>query len=214
MSKASLTGTSSVPAAAGPVKPGVSLAARLQEPTALLANWSWELVVSFNQGACERGCTRHARNGQSYDTVRQLWEQTRQRPMNLIEALDLLLHCHQCEPFVFFSGPTFAEVARRLVDARLADLALDRRREAVRLAAAFVEANVGRTALLDGLAELCEVPQLQPGDRVRTLQGSRRGVLRRLLPDGRVAWRPDGGVAELIALPESLLREGPTGGGA
>jgi hypothetical protein len=28
----------------------------------------------------------------------------------------------------------------------------------------------------------------------------------RVFPDGRVGWRPDGSQAELIALPESLLR--------
>lgn len=201
--------TSAIPAGSPPPSHKASLAARLEERTARIARWSWDLVVSFNQGACERGCTRHAPNGPSYESVRQRWEQSRLRPLNLIEALDFLLECHQAEPFVFFSGPTFAEVARRLVDATLADLALDRRREAVRLAAEFVEANLERDALLQGLTELCEILHLQPGDRVRTLKGSRRGVVRRILPDGRVAWRPDGSAAELIALPESLLREQP-----
>jgi hypothetical protein len=39
-----------------------------------------------------------------------------------------------------------------------------------------------------------------------TLRGSMRGEILRLLPDGRVVWRADSG-AELISLPESLLRE-------
>jgi hypothetical protein len=50
---------------------------------------------------------------------------------------------------------------------------------------------------------------LQVGDRVRTLKGTRHGVIRKVLPDGRLVWRPDGGGAELIALPESLLPEAP-----
>ena len=45
---------------------------------------------------------------------------------------------------------------------------------------------------------------LTPGDRVRTLRGTLRGVIIRVLDDGRVAWRPDGAAGELIALPESL----------
>jgi hypothetical protein len=211
MSNASLTAATPATTGAPPPTPTASLAARLEGRAALIANWSWELVVSFNRGACDRGCTRQALNPESYETVRQRWEQSRQRQVSLVEALDFLLECHKWEPFVFFSGPTFAEVARRIVDVTLAGLALDRRREAVQLAAEFVEANIERDALLQGLAELCEIVHLQPGDRVRTLKGSRRGVVRRVLADGRVSWRPDGGAVELIALPESLLREGSIG---
>lgn len=56
------------------------------------------------------------------------------------------------------------------------------------------------------LEELCEAASLQPGDRVKTLRGSMHGTIVRLLPDGRVVWRADSG-AELVALPESLLKE-------
>jgi hypothetical protein len=34
-----------------------------------------------------------------------------------------------------------------------------------------------------------------------------RGVIVRILPDGRVAWKPDGLENELIGLPESLARD-------
>ena len=37
--------------------------------------------------------------------------------------------------------------------------------------------------------------------------GSTRGVIVRVLPDGRVAWAPEGSRSELVALPESLWRE-------
>ena len=46
---------------------------------------------------------------------------------------------------------------------------------------------------------------LKPGDRVKTFRGSTRGVIVRVLKDGRVAWRPDGTDIELTGLPESLL---------
>lgn len=56
------------------------------------------------------------------------------------------------------------------------------------------------------VGELCAAADFHPGDRVKTLRGSMRGEILRVLPDGRVAWRADSG-AELTALPESLLRE-------
>ncbi len=51
---------------------------------------------------------------------------------------------------------------------------------------------------------LCESASFRAGDRVQTLRGSTRGVIVRLLEDGRVVWRPEGGGAELITLPEAL----------
>ena len=51
-----------------------------------------------------------------------------------------------------------------------------------------------------------ESAEFKPGDRVKTLRGSTRGVIVRVLPDGRVAWRAEGSQTELVALPESLLR--------
>lgn len=41
--------------------------------------------------------------------------------------------------------------------------------------------------------------------QTHTLKGSARGVIVRFLPDGRVAWLPDGTQSELLALPETLL---------
>ena len=65
--------------------------------------------------------------------------------------------------------------------------------------------------LLTKLGVHCDVvaPTLvpvKPGDRVKTLRGSARGVIVRLLPDGRVVWRSDSSQAEVMTLPESLLR--------
>ncbi len=60
--------------------------------------------------------------------------------------------------------------------------------------------------MVSGIDSLIEAADFKPGDRVKTLKGSLRGVIRKILPDGRVAWRPDGQDTELMALPESLLR--------
>ena len=54
---------------------------------------------------------------------------------------------------------------------------------------------------------LCESADFQAGDRVKTLRGSTHGVVIRLNKDGRVVWRPDGTESELLALPESLLKD-------
>jgi hypothetical protein len=61
-------------------------------------------------------------------------------------------------------------------------------------------------AMVEIVEGLCESAELKPGDRVKTLRGSTRGVIVRILPDGRVEWRPDGSRAELVTLPESMLR--------
>jgi hypothetical protein len=59
--------------------------------------------------------------------------------------------------------------------------------------------------MVEIVESLSESTDWQPGDRVKTLRGSLRGVIVRLLDDGRVAWRPDGTENDLIALPKNLL---------
>lgn len=127
--------------------------------------------------------------------------------MTLGEALDFLFQCHRGAPFLFFNGNTFGEIARRIVDAVFIEFPLARRREAASLAAHYVAGVLDREAMESGLITLAELAEFQPGDRVKTLRGSTRGVVVRLLPDGRVAWQPDGSPSELVALPESLLKE-------
>jgi len=63
-----------------------------------------------------------------------------------------------------------------------------------------------REPMVEIVESLWQSADLKAGDRVKTLRGSTRGVIVRVQPDGRVAWRPDGSQAELVALPESLLR--------
>ncbi len=62
-----------------------------------------------------------------------------------------------------------------------------------------------REAMVAIVEELCRNASLGVGDRVKTMRGSSRGVIVRVLDDGRVAIRPDGSSSELLSLPESLL---------
>ncbi|PYJ61686.1 MAG: hypothetical protein DME24_05850 [Verrucomicrobia bacterium] len=179
----------------------------LQARAAFIQNWSWEFVVSFNRGACERGRSQHGHNQEPHQKVRDEWQETRHQTLTLLETLDFLFRCHRAAPFLFFNSNTFAEIARRLVDVLFADLPLARRHDAASLAAHYVAGVLDRDSMTGGIEALSEAADFRPGDRVRTLKGSRKGVVRRILTDGRIAWLPDGNKAELIALPESLLHE-------
>jgi hypothetical protein len=179
----------------------------LQARAAFIENWSWELIVSLNRGACQRGRAQHGYNSEAHQKVRDLWEETRPKELSLSELLDLLFRCHRSAPFLFFNGNTFAEVARRTVDLLFADLPLSRRREAASLAAHFVAGVLDRDLMLSGIESVCEAADFAVGDRVRTLRGSATGVVLRVQADGKIIWRPNGSRSELIALPESLLRE-------
>lgn len=178
----------------------------LQTRAAFIHNWDWQSIIGLNRAACERGRAQHGHNQEAHEKVRREWEKARDQEMTLLETLDFLRHCHRSAPFLFFNGNTFAEIARRLVDVLFADLARGRRREADSLAAHYVAGVLDRESMVSGIDSLIEAADFKPGDRVKTLKGSLRGVILKTLPDGRVAWRPDGQDTELRALPESLLR--------
>ena len=122
------------------------------------------------------------------------------------ETLDYLRTCHKRAPFLFYNGNTFADIARTFSDYLFAELAHARRRQATSAVAHYVAGVLDRESLAQILWELCQAADFQPGDRVKTLRGSTRGIIVRLLPDGRVVWRGESGT-ELVALPESLLRD-------
>ncbi len=126
--------------------------------------------------------------------------------MTLAEALDFLRLCHRRAPFLFFNGNTFADIGRRLVAAVLADLPAPRLREVTSASAHYIAGVLDRDSMIQIVESLCVAADLAPGDRVKTLRGSTHGVVVRVLGDGRIAWRTDGGT-ELIALPESLAAE-------
>lgn len=59
--------------------------------------------------------------------------------------------------------------------------------------------------MVEIVESISESAELKPGDRVKTLRGTSRGIIVRALEDGRLVWKADGSSAELISLPESLL---------
>lgn len=179
----------------------------LQTRAAFLANWQWEFVVRLNEGVCARGRAQHGKNTESFAAVEKDWQERRQLESTLSETLDYLRACHRRAPFLFFNGNTFADIARTLSDYLFAELPHGRRREATSAVAHYVAGVLDREAMGEILESLCETADFKPGDRVRTLRGSARGIILRVQADGRVVWRPNGSRSELIALPESLLRE-------
>ncbi len=90
--------------------------------------------------------------------------------------------------------------------ALFADLPALRRRELASAVAHYIAGVLDWESLAAVVEELCAAFDFQPGDQVMPMRGSARGVVVRLMPDGRVLWRPDGGGMELLALPESLRR--------
>jgi len=96
-------------------------------------------------------------------------------------------------------------VGRQLAAALFADLPTGRRREVISALAHFIAGVLDHESMIQIIESLCRAADFKPGDRVKTLRGSTRGMILRVLSDGRVAWRPDGSHSELIALPESLL---------
>jgi hypothetical protein len=67
-----------------------------------------------------------------------------------------------------------------------------------------------RESMVEIVESLCQTANLKPGDRVKTLRGTTRGVVLRLLADGRVVWEPDGSGSELMGLPEGLIPDPST----
>ena len=127
----------------------------------------------------------------------------------MAETIDFLRRCHRQAPFLFFNGNTFADIGRALTDLLFAELPTARRREVTSAVAHYIAGVLNRGAMVEIIEELCHSAELKPGDRVKTLRGSSRGVIVRVLSDGRVVWKADRARMEMIALPESLLLDQP-----
>jgi hypothetical protein len=115
--------------------------------------------------------------------------------------------CNRGAPFLFFNGNTFSDIGRRVSAALFAELPTGRLREASSAVAHYIAGVLDREAMVKIIEGLWQGAQFKEGDRVKTFRGSTRGVVLRVLKDGRVVWRPDGSKGELIGLPESLLAE-------
>ena len=80
-----------------------------------------------------------------------------------------------------------------------------RRRELASAVAHYIAGVLDRDSMISAVDSLWQSASLSEGDRVQTMRGTTRGIVTRILEDGRIAWRPEGSTLELIALPESLL---------
>jgi hypothetical protein len=182
--------------------------APLQTRAYFLENWDWASVTAVNRRLCARGGAQHGANPEAHEAVAKNWEAWRQSELTLAEVFDHLRTCHRRAPFLFFNGNTFAELGRTLATAVFGDLPTVRRKEAASAVAHYITGTLNRKLMTSVIRDLEKAAAFAPGDRVRTLRGSMHGIVTRLLDDGRVAVRPDGGASELISLPESLCREG------
>ena len=185
---------------------GTGEPASLQARAPFLANWDWQSVVGINERLCRGGRAQHGKNSETHAACGEEWAEGSRQERTLLETLDWLRSFHRKAPFLFFNGNTFAEIARTLTDALFAEFPRGRRREAASLAAHYVAGVLAREPVAQGIVALAEAANFNPGDRVKTLKGSLSGVVRKILPDGRIVWQPDDNKAELTALPESLLR--------
>ncbi|MDQ6631772.1 MAG: hypothetical protein M3Y82_08430, partial [Verrucomicrobiota bacterium] len=153
----------------------------LQARSTFLKNWDWQLIDSLNRGACERGRAQYGHNSETQTRVKERWEKIRAQELSLQETFDFLQECHRGAPFLFFNGNTFSEVARRIIDAFLAEFPLSRRREAASLVAHYVAGVLDFASMSSGLDSLLEMPDFKIGDRVCTLKGSAHGVVKKIL---------------------------------
>jgi hypothetical protein len=92
-------------------------------------------------------------------------------------------------------------VGRRIAATIFAELPASRLRQVTSAVAHYIAGVLDREAMVSIVEELCRSASLGVGDRVKTLRGSLRGVIVRVLDDGRVAIRPDGSESELLCLP-------------
>ena len=177
----------------------------LQARAAFLKNWSWESVVGINQRACARGGSQHGINSETGVSCQSLWEKNHPGEITLLETFDLLRKLHRSAPFLFLNGNTFSFIGRELCLALFSDLPAMRRRELASAVAHYIAGVLNRDSMISAVDSLWQSASLNEGDRVQTMRGTTRGVVTRILEDGRIAWRPEDSTLELIALPESLL---------
>jgi hypothetical protein len=108
---------------------------------------------------------------------------------------------------VFILGNTFSAIGREVAIILFFELPPTRKREAASAIGHFIAGVLDQASMESIILSLCETTKLKPGDRVKTFRGTGRGVVVRVLEDGRVVWRSDSSESELIALAESLVKE-------
>lgn len=186
---------------------GGEISSPLQARAQFLKNWDWHAVIGINRGACERGGAQHGTNSEAGAACAVEWDILCCQTLTLGETFDRLRAFHRKAPFLFFNGNTFATIGRELSFALFSDLAPSRKRELGSAVAHYIAGVLDREAMIEIVESLCHTASFRVGDRVKTLRGSLRGRIVRILADGRVVWQPHDTTNELIALPESLCAD-------
>ena len=207
MSDEAETGPAGAPDGGGHPQGGGGIGSPLQTRAAFLKNWDWNAVISINRGACERGRAQHGVNSDTGAACAADWDALRHQTLTLAETFDQLRAYHRRAPFLFFNGNSFATIGRELSFALFSDLVPGRKREIGSAVAHYIAGVLDRESMVEIVESLSETADLKPGDRVKTLRGSTRGIIIRTLDDGRFVWRADGSGAELTSLPESLMAD-------
>lgn len=183
---------------------GGGVGSPLQARAEFLKNWDWNAIIGINRGACQRGGAQHGINAETGAACAAEWENLQAQALTLGDTFDRLRSFHRKAPFLF-NGNTFATIGRELSFVLFSDLVPRRKREVGSAVAHYIAGVLDREAMVAIVETLAQTTDFKPGDRVKTLRGSTRGIIVRLLEDGRVVWRPDGTESELTGLPESLL---------
>jgi hypothetical protein len=179
----------------------------LQTRAQFLKNWSWDSVISINQGTCERSRAQHGINSETGVACSKEWEENQRKTLSLAELLDQLRYFHKRAPFLFFNGNTFATIGRELALALFSDLPPARKRETSSAIAHYIAGVLDRESMVEIIDSLCESADWKVGDRIKTMRGTTHGVIVQILGDGRIVWQPDDSESQLTGLPESLVRE-------
>lgn len=82
---------------------------------AWLEPFDWEFVTEVNRGLCKQKSALHKPTSDGHATAQQLWDESRQKTMELAEALRICQKCHRLAPFCFYNGNTFAAIARDFI---------------------------------------------------------------------------------------------------
>jgi len=80
---------------------------------------TWDSIVNVNRTLCQNQKVEPSVNMRNHDAAQRAWEQLRENPTTLLEAIDACHRTFNKSPFTFNNGNTFAAIARSLVDDHL-----------------------------------------------------------------------------------------------
>src|SRR3974390_2700343 len=99
MDNETAAGPAGAPEGGGPASGGGGVGLPLQARAQFLKNWDWNVVISINRGACERGRAQHGTDSEAGETCASEWEVLRFETLTLGETFDRLRAFHRKAPF-------------------------------------------------------------------------------------------------------------------